>query len=277
MKKMIVSVLSILVLVSFSVSGNAQKKSTAQAKTVAQKTSVASKNAAAAKTMTWTTKSEAARALALEGANHMMNIEMPQAYRALTEALKLDSDFTVALVFMSYLSTGEAKKAYAQRALKSADNKTAGEKLFASLVAEDATPEKNREIWAKLHDMFPDGRMIGHYYAVTRATPEERFSAVQDYIRQFPDQASMYNIIAYYYLQDKKDNENAKRNFEKYIELYPDGINPYDSMGEFYLLTGDLENAEKYYKKALEKYPFNSSSQEALKKIEEAKKKTSSN
>ncbi|MBD0294010.1 MAG: tetratricopeptide repeat protein, partial [Flavisolibacter sp.] len=87
----------------------------------------------------------------------------------------------------------------------------------------------------------------------------------------------MYNIIAYYYLQDKKDNENAKRNFEKYIELYPDGINPYDSMGEFYLLTDDLENAEKYYKKALEKYPFNSSSQEALKKIEEAKKKTSSN
>ena len=55
--------------------------------------------------------------------------------------------------------------------------------------------------------------------------------------------------------------------------MYPDGCNPYDSMGEFYLDTGDTANAEKYYKMALEKYPFNVSSVEAVEKIEAAKKK----
>ena len=65
----------------------------------------------------------------------------------------------------------------------------------------------------------------------------------------------------------------AKQNLEKYIALYPDGCNPYDSMGEFYLDTGDTTNAEKYYKMALEKYPFNISSVEAVEKIEAAKKK----
>lgn len=59
----------------------------------------------------------------------------------------------------------------------------------------------------------------------------------------------------------------------KNISLYPDGCNPYDSMGEFYLNTEDTTNAEKYYKMALEKYPFNSSSVDALQKINDAKKK----
>jgi TolA-binding protein len=44
-------------------------------------------------------------------------------------------------------------------------------------------------------------------------------------------------------------------------------------MGEFYLNTEDTTSAEKYYKMALEKYPFNSSSVDALQKINDAKKK----
>lgn len=50
--------------------------------------------------------------------------------------------------------------------------------------------------------------------------------------------------------------------------MYRDGCNSYDSMGEFYLNTGDKAHAKKYYTLALEKYPFNISSVEVLKKIE---------
>ena len=75
------------------------------------------------------------------------------------------------------------------------------------------------------------------------------------------------------YLQVKKDNATAKQHFEKYIELYPTGCNPYDSFGEFYFITGDMDNAEKYYQLALEKYPFNTSSIEKLKEIKIAKSK----
>ena len=225
------------------------------------------------KTMTWTTGSDAAKELANNGIHHFMNIEMEQAYRDLSDALKLDPDFTVALVFMTNLTKGESKKAFAERAIKSAGNKTEGEKLFASLADPNNKAEANRETWKKLHEMFPDGAMISSYYVVTRATPEERLAAAQEYIKKFPEVPSMYNTIAYYYMLDKKDNETAKKYFEKYIELYPDGANPYDSMAEFYLTNGDVENAEKYYTKALEKYPFFNSSLNALQKIADDKKK----
>ena len=39
-----------------------------------------SKQSTQLKTMTWTSKSEAAKTLASEGANYFMNIEFPQAY-----------------------------------------------------------------------------------------------------------------------------------------------------------------------------------------------------
>lgn len=219
------------------------------------------------KIMSWTTKSKQAKELALSGSSHMMNAEAEQAFTDFSAALKLDPDFTVALVFMSNLTRGEARKMYTERALKSAANKTEGEKLFVTLVNEKNTQEQNREIWAKLHSMFPDGEMIGDRYVQTRATPEERFAAAQEYIAKFPKQPAMYNTIAYYYMLDKKDNEMAKKNLEKYIALYPDGANPYDSMGEFYMNTGDLENSRKYYSMALEKYPFYNSSITALQKI----------
>lgn len=225
------------------------------------------------KTMTWTTKSDEAKKLASEGADYFMNIEFPQAYEKFKQALKLDPDFTVALVFMTNLTRGDVKKEYAQRAIKSAETKTEGEKLFASMVKEGATPEANRDVWEKLHNMFPDGGMIGNFYVVTRATPEERFKAAQDYIAKFPKNACMYNTLAYYYMLDKKDMAKAKECFEKYIELYPGGYNPYDSMGEYYLTAGDTENSKKYYTMAVEKYPFSTSSVEALQKINDNAKK----
>jgi tetratricopeptide (TPR) repeat protein len=254
MRKIIVSIPIMLALFLITIPAISQKKS-------------------ALKTMTWTTPSKAAHDLASSGADHLMNAEFPQAYSDLLAAVKLDPNFTVALVFLNNLTTGETQKSYAKRAQKSAANKTAGEKLFASLTDDKKNPDDRREIWAKLHSMFPDGQMLGDFYVQTRATPEERFEAAQDYIKKFPKQAAMYNTIAYYYMQNKKDNDMAKQHFEKYISLYPNGSNPYDSMGEFYLNTGDTANARKYYNMSLEKYPFSTSSVNALQKMDDEKKK----
>lgn len=223
------------------------------------------------KTMTWTTKSDKAKELASKGVTHMMNIELEQAYPYIKQALDLDPDFTVALVFMANLSNGATKKAYSARAVKSAANKTEGEKIFASLQDTGATQASRREIWTKLHNMFPDGKMISLYYLFTRATPAEQFTVGQEMLKKFPDDACFYNIMAYLYLQEKKDTATAKTYFEKYIAMYPDGSNAYDSMGEFYFLTGDMANSEKYYTMALEKYPFIASSVDKLKEIKAAK------
>lgn len=222
--------------------------------------------------LVWTSKSAEAKTIANKGIQHIMNAEAEQAYHDLSAALILDRDFTLALACMANLSRGEAKKAYTDRAIKSAANKTPGEKLLVSTLLENKA-EVNRETWAKLHGMFPDDAMLGNFYVVTRATPEEKFTAAEEYIKMFPEEPGMYNTLAYYYLTDKKDNEKAKQKFEQYIALYPEGYNPYDSMGEFYVTTGDAVNGEKYYRLALEKYPFATSSLNALQKIVDAKPK----
>lgn len=263
MRKTFQSLLGTLLLLVFMTStGYTQKKE---------------KNTSSLKTMEWTSKSDEAKKLAAQGAGYFMNVEYPQAYEKFKEALKLDPNFTVPLVFLANITQGETRKEYAERAVKSAADKTEGEKLFASVVKTGNTQETNRATWAKLHEMFPDGSMLGYFYVATRPTADERFLAAQQYIAQFPNNAPMYNTIAYYYMQDKKDMENAKKYLEKYMELYPDGYNPYDSMGEYYMTAGDMANAKKYYLMAVEKYPFSNSSLLALQKINDNNKKQVSN
>ena len=225
------------------------------------------------KSMSWTTSSKEAKEFATKGAGHMMNIEFAQAYTQFEKALELDKDFTIVLTMMSLLTTGDTKKSYAERALTSAKNKTAGEQLFVKLVTPENKQADNQKIWADLHEMFPDGSFIHFYYALSRPTPAEQFIAAQEYEKKYPESAPIKNILAYLYLQEKKDNATAKKYFEKYVELYPTGCNPYDSFGEYYFITGDMENAGKYYRMALEKYPFNTSSIEKLNEIKMAKSK----
>jgi tetratricopeptide (TPR) repeat protein len=224
------------------------------------------------KTMTWTTTSDSAMSLAFKGAHYFMNNEPALAYDKLKSALELDPDFTVALAMMGNITSGATQKYYRARAQKSAANKTEGEKIFVSGFAPDTTGKSFRDAFTKLHDMFPDGGVINYFYVFTMNSPEAQYKAAQDYVKKFPDEPSMYNLLGYMTMQIKKDTAAAKTYFEKYIALYPEGCNPYDSMGEWYLDTGDLDNAEKYYKMALEKYPFFTNSSDALKKIRDKKK-----
>jgi Pre-mRNA 3''-end processing (cleavage and polyadenylation) factor len=254
MKKLFACFSAILILASLSITASAQKKQ-----------------------MTWTTNSDKARDVALKGAEYMMNIEFPQAYEAFLQAVKEDPEFTVVLVFLSNMTVGETRKDYTQRAIKSASNKTEGEKLLVTLLDEKGTIETRRDIWARLHQMFPDGGMIENYYVSTRATPQERMTAGQEYLKKYPAKGYIHNLLGYFYMNDLKDNATAKMHFEKYIELYPDGYNPYDSMGEFYFNTGDMVNSEKYYTMALERYPFNTSSIQKIDEIVKAKKAKAAN
>ena len=225
------------------------------------------------KTMKLSTKSGKARELASKGLTHMMNLEGPQAYEYVKQAVELDPDFTFAQVLMANLSSGSVKKQFSANALKSSANKSEGEKMLVTLLDTGMSEDSRRDVWARLYTMFPDDKMVGIYYVFTRATPAEQLTITEQLVKKFPNEAALYNIMGYLYLQEKKDTTTAKTYFEKYITMYPEGSNPYDSMGEFYLLTGDMDNSEKYYKLALEKYPFNSSSRDKLKEINAAKEK----
>ena len=115
--------------------------------------------------------------------------------------------------------------------------------------------------------------MCYYYYALSIPDSAQAFDTMAAYMQKYPSSPEAINNLAYMYLSDKKDTATAKKFFEKYIEVYPDGYNPYDSMGEFYAITGDAANSEKYYALSLEKYPFTNSSVAALKKFADDKKK----
>ena len=237
MKKHFISLLSIVAFSLFTINAQAQKK-----------------------TMTWTSSSEKAKTLCGEGVDHFFNVEFAQAYEKIKAALELDSNFTVALVFMTNLTQGDLRKKYMEKVTKSLNGKTEGEKLFASTAAEGSTFEKNKETFAKLYKMFPDGNMLGAFYTFNQNDPEEQFKAYEAYHKKFPKQAWVLNFMGYYYMGLKKDMAMAKKYFQMYIDAYPEGFNPYDSMGEYYFNTGDMENSTKYYQMSLQKYPFNNSS-----------------
>ena len=251
MKKKLIILSELLVLLITTLSGVAQTKD-----------------------ITWTSKSETAKNLAIKGAGCMVNFEYALAYDFFKQALDLDPDFTVPLIFMTTLTTGKTQKEYFEKARKSSVTKTEGEKLLVSTVAPYIKDGAYRKAWSELYDMFPDNSIIGAYYVYSRLGAKQQFIAAQDYIKKFPGEPCMYNVIGFLYLDVKKDTATAKSNLEKYIELYPEGCNPYDSMGEFYLIIGDMDNAEKYYNMALEKYPFNISSINKLKEIKVIKGKS---
>ena len=75
------------------------------------------------------------------------------------------------------------------------------------------------------------------------------------------------NILGYQFLQRGKTKE-AIEVFILNTESFPQSFNTWDSFAEAYMISGDKENAIKYYKKSLELNPQSTSAIEALKKLE---------
>ncbi len=225
--------------------------------------------AANAQEITWTTKSKEAKELAKKGLTHYKNLEFEVAYEYFTRALEKDPNLTMAQLGMAVLSVGDTKKMYVDKAKTSTSNKSEGEKIIVTLL-NTKSPKESHEIWANLHNKFPDDALSYYYYALTMPDSVQVFNTITEYLQKYPSSPEALNNLAYMYLAAKKDTATAKKYFEKYIEVYPDGYNPYDSMGEFYYRIGDMENSKKYYTKSLEHYPFCYSSR---KKMEELNKK----
>jgi len=219
----------------------------------------------------WTVNKKA-RPYVTKGLGYIMNNENEMAYPEFQKAVMLDANNTVALYYLSTLTTGSVRNNYAQRAMLSLEGKTEGEKLFFTLLDTTLSQKETRDLYAKLHAMYPGSALFGGYYSFTRESDETKLVATQEMIRQFPDQGFAYNNLGYLYMNYKKDMRMAKQSFEKYIALYPGGCNAYDSMGEYYLNNDDYTNARKYYEMALEKYPFYTNSIIKLDEISKAEK-----
>lgn len=231
--------------------------------------------AAPAQEFKWETKSDEARVLAKQGMEHLVNVELEMAYGKFQEALELDPDFTAAQVCIGVLSYGAKKEEWAAKAKQSSATKSAGEKLFVSLLEAKNSPQRH-EVWKKLMAMYPKEPFVEFSLYSSDPDSVKSLNSLLGFTKTYPDRPEAYNILGYLYL-NKKDRATARTYFEKYIQLYPDGYNPYDSMGEFYYLTGDMENSKKFYTNALERYPFCVSSLRKMEELKKAENVTSTN
>ena len=75
------------------------------------------------------------------------------------------------------------------------------------------------------------------------------------------------NDLGYALVREGKIEE-AINIFSANVKLFPKEANPYDSLAEAYLKKGDVINAMKYYKKALEIDPNFLSAKRAVKELE---------
>ncbi|MBN2384228.1 MBL fold metallo-hydrolase [bacterium] len=76
-----------------------------------------------------------------------------------------------------------------------------------------------------------------------------------------------------YFLLNKKKTDDALTIFNANMQEYPASYNVYDSLAEAYLIKGEYDQAETYYKKALVINPQFDNAQKMLEKIEQLKKK----
>lgn len=80
------------------------------------------------------------------------------------------------------------------------------------------------------------------------------------------------NLSGYYFMQRAGNLEEAEKIFKKNIELFPGSANVYDSYGECLESLGNIEEAKNYYKKAIElgkkiNHPYLSTFEEHLERV----------
>jgi tetratricopeptide (TPR) repeat protein len=243
----------------------------------------------------WQSENDFANEMTNAAFLHLYNFEYEKAMIFFEKSLEYDPSLFgphVALAGFS-IKNSVKQKLHIKKAKENVANKNETSKLFVSLLDLPISrfwPLGNKsghEIWKKMREIEPKGKLIHYYYAFTLPSNEEIIEEMNVLLKEIVygegDSNSLaisgnhsylegpiYNILGYLNYSNG-DKKASKEFFKKYIKAYPDGYNSYDSMGEWYLKENDFENSLKFYKKAREIYPMAQSANKNILKITEMK------
>ena len=223
---------------------------------------------------------------------HMYNFEYEKSMTFFEKVLEYDSSlFGPHVVLAGFAIDGsEKQKMHIQKAKELVADNNETSKVFVSLLD---LPKGNNwplgsegsfELWSKMRELEPKGKLIHFYYAFSNPDSNERIREMELLLSEIRDQKGdpnslptngdhsfmippIINSLGYFYY-GIGEKDKAKNHFDEYLDLYK-SYNSYDSMGEFYYNEGDMENALKYYKKAIEMYPSSASANSMVRKINE--------
>lgn len=226
---------------------------------------------------------------------HLYNVENEKSMTFFEKVLEYDSTlFGPHVVLAGFSIEGsEKQKMHIEKAKELVQDNNETSKVFVSML--DLPRGGNwplvtkgaHDLWSKMRELEPKGKLIHYYYAFTIPDPNQRIDEMELLLSEIRDKKGDSNSLPtsgdhsymvppiinslgyFYYGIDEK--EKAKNHFDEYLSLYK-SYNAYDSMGEFYYNEGDMENALKYYKKAIEMYPPATSASSMIAKINKLNK-----
>jgi len=244
----------------------------------------------------WQSDNDFANEMTNAGMEYLYNFEYDKSMVFFEKALEYDpSLFGPHVVLAGFAVNGSDKqKMHIEKAKENVEDNNETSKLFVKLLDNPREPfwplgnKGSHELWKKMREIEPKGKLIHYYFAFTKPTNEEVIDELNILLKEIVEkegdneslavsgdhsfmEAPIYNSLGYlhYWIGEK---EKSKEYFEKYIDAYPNGYNSYDSMGEWYFNEKDYESALTYYKKAREINPRAMSANNKIRNINQMNK-----
>ena len=202
-----------------------------------------------------TTKSTAALEHFNKGRDFADNLRQAEAASAFDEALKLDPDFALALLYRGNVTPGAKGLADIEQAKAKAASASTGEQMLIDAVLAGRRGElaRSEEIWAKLADSFGDDWRVHMGRGAQLFGAQKYDDAIASLTKATTLEPSAagpaYNMIGYAHLV-RGQTGPAIEALQKYAALNPNEPNPQDSLGEAQMAAGQMAEAEASFRKA---------------------------
>jgi tetratricopeptide (TPR) repeat protein len=175
------------------------------------------------------------------------------------KAIELDSTFASAYLRLARIQFGQGSMdgAYKllSKAVQYAEKASLKERLsiYALEAASRADLGKSIQLYKQITELFPEDddahfNLGTYYYNLGQIDPG--IEEVEIATALNPKNKLAFNQLAYLYAH-KGNMDLAQKALEKYIKLAADEPNPYDSMGEILQGAGRIDDAIRFYQKAL--------------------------
>ncbi len=211
-----------------------------------------------------TTSSMAAYDQFLKGREAFDKMYYDDARKYFEDALRLDSTFAVAWLYLSNtygsLENIQMRKKAIEKAFEYSSRATEKEQLnikavYARIIEND--PERELSYLKELAFKAPREKMafysLGVWYCKNNR-PDEAITELNKAIELDPGYSESLNQIAYQYMK-KGEYAKALSYFRRYVALCPEDANPHDSMGDLLWQMGKLDEAIAEFRIALEIKP----------------------
>lgn len=203
-----------------------------------------------------TTNSKEARAHYLQARNLSEKLRGQESIEHYEKAIALDPDFAIAHLNLAFVQP--SAKGFFESLDKAKNSKihaSKGEQLWieGASAGVDGFPIKQRELYLKLVEIFPDDERAHNILAGNYFGQQDYADAIASYTRATeiaPDFSQPYNQLGYAH-RFMGNYEEAEKAFKKYIELIPNDPNPYDSYAELLMKMGKFEESIESYRKAI--------------------------